>query len=99
MARTPMVTRTIQTTKCNVLCVDITEGKTFDQNVTLARTYKDEAATLKAIKAVVDNDTVKLVAVKSVEVCETLYGMTEQDFIEKAEILPPRKVYGDKDGE
>ena len=34
MARKPMVTRTITTTKCNVLCLDIETAEPFNQVVT-----------------------------------------------------------------
>ena len=91
MARTPMVTRTIQTTKVNVLCLNIVEGEPFNKVVTLPRTYKDENAMLKVISKMVDNDEVKAVHVVDSYVEETLYGMTEQRFIELAQIMPPRK--------
>lgn len=92
MARTPMVTRTIQTTKANVLCLNIVEGEPFNKVVTLPRTYKDENAMLKVISKMVDNDEVKAVHVVDSYVEETLYGMTEQRFIELAQILPPRNA-------
>lgn len=91
MARTPMVTRTIQATKANVLCLNIVEGEPFNKVVTLPRTYKDENAMLKVISKMVDNDEVKAVHVVDSYVEETLYGMTEQRFIELAQIMPPRK--------
>lgn len=92
MARTPMVTRTIQTTKANVLCLNIVEGEPFNKAVTLPRTYKDENAMLKVISKMVDNDEVKAVHVVDSYVEETLYGMSEQRFIELAQVMPPRKV-------
>lgn len=92
MARTPMVTRTIQTTKANVLCLNILEGEPFNKVVTLPRTYKDENAMLKVISKMVDNDEVKAVHVVDSYVEETLYGMTEQRFIELAQIMPPRNA-------
>lgn len=92
MARTPMVTRTIQTTKANALCLNIVEGEPFNKVVTLPRTYKDENAMLKVISKMVDNDEVKAVHVVDSYVEETLYGMTEQRFIELAQIMPPRKA-------
>jgi hypothetical protein len=87
-----MVTRTIQTTKANVLCLNIVEGEPFNKVVTLPRTYKDENAMLKVISKMVDNDEVKAVHVVDSYVEETLYGMTEQRFIELAQIMPPRKA-------
>ena len=90
MARIPQITRTITTTKANVLCIDITEQKPFEQEVVVPRTYKDEKALLKAVEAAVNTETVKAVHIKSTEIVETLYGMSEQEFIDHAKILPPR---------
>ena len=91
MAKKPMITRTIQTTEVTVLCMDIQQGEPFNKDVTLPRTYKDNTAMLKAAAAIIDTDDVKAVHVVRSEVKETLYGMTEDDFIAAAEILPPRK--------
>ena len=93
MARAPQVTRTIQTTHCNVLCMDIENREPCNKDVVLPRTYKDEKSLLKAVKKVVETDTLKPVQVVSSMVQETLYGMSEQDFIKHATILPPRKDY------
>ena len=91
MARVPMVTRTIQTTEVTCLCLDVENGEPIHKTVVLTRTYKDEDAMLKAASEVINTDTVKAVVVVQSEVHETLYGMTEQAFIESANVLPPRK--------
>ena len=91
MARVPQVTRTIITTKANVLCLNIETAEPFNKEVILPRTYKDEKHLMKAVSQVVDNEHEKAVHVVDTEIVETLYGMTEQEFIEKAKILPPRK--------
>ena len=90
MARAPQVTRTIQTTEVNVLCLDINKGEPFNQKVVLPRTYKDEKHMLKAVEKVMNTDTVKAVHIVDSTVKETLYGMSEQDFITFAKVLPPR---------
>lgn len=90
MARAPQVTRTIQTTEVNVLCLDINKGEPFSQKVVLPRTYKDEKHMLKAAEKVINSDTVKAVHIVDSTVKETLYGMSEQDFITFAKVLPPR---------
>ena len=94
MARKPMVTRTIVTTRANVLCLDIQSSEPFNKVVTLPRTYKDEKKLLKKVEEVVNTDDIKAVHVVGKEEVETLYGMTEQDFITNATILDPatRKV-------
>ena len=92
MAKTPMITRTIQTTEVNVLCMNIKQGEPFNTTLTLPRTYKDNAAMLKAAAAVIDNEDTKAVHIVASEVKETLYGMKETDFIANADILPARTV-------
>ena len=92
MARAPMVTRTIQTTRVNVLCLDIQQGEPFNKEVVLPRTYKDEKHLLKAAEKVINSDTVKAVHIAECTVEETLYGMSEQEFITLAKVLPPRKT-------
>ena len=89
MARKPMVSRTIITTKVNVLCLDIQSAEPFNKIVTLPRTYKDDKKLLKKVEEVINTDDVKAVHIVDKEEIETLYGMTEQDFIDHATILDP----------
>lgn len=99
MARAPQVTRTIQTTHCNVMCLDITAGEPCNKEVVLPRTYKDEQAMLRAVKKVIETDELKAVHIVDHCVQETLYGMSEQDFIEHATVLPPRKDHTNTENE
>lgn len=96
MARVPMVTRTITATKAIVMCLNIEQGEACNVSVTVPRTYKDEESLLKKIKPMVETDTVKAVHIVSTEQVETLYGMTEQDFMEHAKVLPPRNASPDE---
>ena len=89
MARVPMITRTIQTTVCDVLCLNVETAEPFNKQVTLPRTYKDENSMLKMVKSVLDTDNEKVVHVVNSHVEETRYGMTEQEFIEHAKVIPP----------
>ena len=95
MARIPMVTRTIQTTTATVLCLNIKEGEPFNKEVVLPRTYKDEKSMMKVVEKVINTDDVKAVHIVHTEVNETLYGMTEQEFISAAHVLPDRKASGE----
>lgn len=90
MARVPMVTRTIVATKANVMCLDVQAGEPFNKVVTVPRTYKDNEALLKKVKPIIETDTVKAVHIVDSEEIETLYGMTEQEFIQYAKVLTPR---------
>lgn len=91
MARIPMVTRTIITTKATVLALDTVTAEAQNLTVTVPRTYKDDTALLKAVKAQAETDTLKMVSIVDKEEIETLYGMTEQEFITHAKVLPARE--------
>lgn len=90
MARAPQVTRTIQSTKAKVMCLDVEKEEPFTQEVTLPRTYKDDKAILKEAEKEIGTETIKVVHVIESSVQETLYGMSEEIFIKFASVLPPR---------
>lgn len=90
MARVPQVTRTIPTTIVRIFCVNTEDRSTFEQNITLPRTYKDESKLMKAVEKALEGEPIKPVSIVSYEVQETLYGMTEAEFIRSAKVLPPR---------
>lgn len=91
MARKPMVTRTIVTTKATALCLDTVKCEPMTLTVVLPRTYKNAEKLLKAVKERVEaeNEDVSVAKVTSVEEVETLYGMSEQTFIDNAVVLDP----------
>ena len=99
MARVPMVTRTITTTKAIVMCVDVEAGEPFNKEVTVPRTYKDNESLLKTVKPIVETETVKAVHIVNKSEIETLYGMAEQEFIEHAKVLPERTDKSKKEAE
>lgn len=88
MARKPMVTRTIVTTQATVMCLDTEKGTVANEVITLPRTYADEKKLLKAVQETLA-ETVKAVHVIEQNTVETLYGMSEQEFIEHATELDP----------
>ena len=90
MARVPMVTRTIVATKANVMCLDVQIGEPCNRVITVPRTYKNNEALMKKVRPLIENETLKAVHIVDKEEIETLYGMTEQDFIQYAKVLPPR---------
>lgn len=90
MARVRMVTRTVQTAVCTVLCADTTT-KTMDTYIyDVGGGVTDEKELMKIIKSLHETATHKCVALENVEIRETLYGMPENEFISLAKILPPR---------
>lgn len=91
MARVPMVTRTIVTTKANVLTINTATGQTQNIEVVVPRTYKTDAKLLKAVQATITDENIKAVHIVSKEEVSTLYGMDEALFVQTAQILPDRK--------
>lgn len=89
MARTPMVTRTLISTRVNVLCLDVLTAEPTNQTFDIARTFKDEDKLMKALKAEYETDSLKLVHIVDTTTVEKLYGMTETEFMNHARELDP----------
>lgn len=90
MARERMVTRTVNVSKVEVLCMDTEKAEVVVKVYDIGGGLTDENLILKAIKKQHETDTFKCVKVSSVEQYEVLYGMPESKFIELASILPNR---------
>jgi len=95
MARMRMVTRTVNTTVCTVMCVEVTTAKVENHVFEISGTFDTTPELLKAVQKLHDSDTFKVVAIVSAEEKEVLYGMPESDFIAHATVLPPRKANED----
>ena len=87
MARKQMVTRTIVSTKVNVMCSDIVKAASFNKDIVLPGTFKTEKKLMEAVEELVNSETEKAVHIMLQEEIETLYGMSEQDFINHAKVL------------
>ena len=87
MARIPMVSRTFITTKVNALCIELETAEPFNKVVVLPGQFKDNKKLDKALAKLINTDTTKFVHAVDTEEVETLYGMTEQEFIDSAKIL------------
>lgn len=81
MARKPMITRTITSTKVHALCMDLYSRQAVEKELVLPRTYKDDTALLKALSKEYDNEMFKVTAILGSVVENNLYGLTEQEFL------------------
>lgn len=90
MARIPVVSRTINTTKCLTMMVNKETGATSEEIIILPRTYKTADEALKVAVKMYADKPLKPVFIKSMENEAVRYGMLETDFIsdEKTMILP-----------
>ena len=85
-----MITRTVFITNYNVMVVNM-DSKSVE-NITIAIPSGDtltDKAREKAIKAMIPDDKM-FVSITGETTTETFYGMTEQEFIKLAKVLPPR---------
>lgn len=87
MARKPMITRTILSTKVTTLSINLETAEPYNETFILPRTYKDDKTILKILSKSHDDDQHKIVAVVATEVMQKKYGMTEQEFIDVAKEL------------
>ena len=90
MARERMITRTVVSINYDVMVVD-SESRTVE-NVTISIPSGDtmtDKARDKAIKESLPDDKM-FVAITGQTTTETLYGMSEAEFIRLAKVLPPR---------
>lgn len=88
---TRMVTRTIITTKVTALCLDLVTAEPYNETITLSGTFNSKKDALKAFSKVYDvEDEKKAVAIVDCTEEETLYGMSEQEFLQYAKVLPKR---------
>ena len=89
MARTRMVTRTINVTLIEAMCVDTFTAEVSIKELELTgETFTEEKA-LKALKKEYETDTFKVVAIQSMNVHEEMYGLKEIDFLKVATKLDP----------
>ena len=91
--RARKVTRTIKATEATLMVVDVSTAEVQNVTVTLPYEFKSDEDIMKHINKTsgIVADGLKAVAVVDFYVTEQLYGMSEQDFIKHADILPARK--------
>lgn len=90
MARERMVTRTVESTVCEVMCLNTRTAEVKINTYIIGGGLTDEKSLLKAIKKLYETDEHKCVSITNTTQQETLYGMPESKFIELAQVLPPR---------
>ena len=86
-----MVTRTIKSTHCVLMCVDTSIAEVKNIAVTLPRTYKEVSAMLAKAKEIYDTDTLKCLEVVDYAEKECLMGMPESLFIQYAHEIVKKK--------
>ena len=92
MTREKMVTRTVTQTTAEVMTIDVTTAEVQIREYTICGTYGTNEILLKELQKLFQTDTFKLVNINSTTVDDILLGMTVEDFIRYATVLPPRST-------
>lgn len=91
MTRKRMIIRTIMQTMAKVMTLNVTTADVKILTYDIGGQYTDDEL-LKKLQCLFQTDELKLVHIES-QVCnELLLGMSEEDFIKYAEVLPPRST-------
>ena len=89
MARERMVTRTVSEYVVTAMTVNVNTKEVVNAEYSISATIPEEKV-LTFIQKHFTTTDIKIVAVLTLSVRETLYGMPEVDFIKYAKVLPPR---------
>lgn len=92
MAREKMVTRTVTQTTADVMTIDTITAEVQVSEFTIGGTYDSDEILLKKLQSLFQTDNLKLVHISSTTVEKLLLGMSEEDFIRYATVLPPRSA-------
>ena len=87
MPRPRAVTRTIEVTDCTVLCLLVSDQKTYERDFTIAGRFSTDAKLLKRIQDLYQNDWHKMLHVLSKHETSYHYSMPEQEYIDRAQKL------------
>ena len=90
MAKLRMVTRTVEVHTFSVMCLNTETAEVSVHEYKLGNVYDKRHGALEVLKKQHETDTFKLVSIQSESAESVLYGMSEEDFIANAAVLPPR---------
>ena len=89
MRKEKMITRFITQTTVQFMCIDVITSEVQSLDTKVGGTYTD-IELLKVLKKIYETDTFKVVHIESQFTEDLLLGMSEQYFIEHAQVLPTR---------
>lgn len=89
MGREAIVSRTFTTQKVTVMAVNLETAEVFNDTIVLPKVYAEDKL-MKKVEAVYNNEQHKAVQIVDTATVETLYGMSEDEFIKSAKVLDPK---------
>ena len=91
MAKERMITRTVETKEVEVMTVNTETAEVKVDVIVVGVDYNKATDTLKYLRKHYETETLKIVSVIKETVSTNLYGMSEQEFIRLATVLPDRQ--------
>lgn len=85
--RKPQVSRTMETTICEVMYVNVTTEKVGRKTLTLSRHHEDDSRLLGNLRATYDTEEEKILRVESVTYDRKVYAMDEEEFLAHAKVI------------
>lgn len=95
MARERMVTRTITCTVVTAMQVNTETAEVTNKTYKLSSIFNDDTKLLRAVKKLYETEQEKIVAIVDKMEMSDLYGMTENDFLTHAHIIPKKETKGE----
>lgn len=89
MARERAVTRTINVTNVTAICMDIEKMENKEEVLTITGDLPTDEQLLKKLRKQYETSVYKVVAIKSKDTVEKLFGMPEVEFLKYAKELDP----------
>ena len=90
MVREKTITRTIVETTARIMCLDVKSAEVSINDYKIGGEWYNENSLLEKLQSIYNTDTFKLVHIESVTKKEVLLGMSVEDFIRYAKVLPVR---------
>lgn len=91
MAREKMITRTITETTARIMCLDVKSAEVTINEFKIGGEWSAKPSKLlEILQEIYNTTTFKLVNIENISEEEVLLGMSLEDFIRYAKVLPPR---------
>ena len=91
MAREKMITRTIVETTARIMCLDVKSAEVSINEFKIGGEWSAKPSKLlERLQELYNTTTFKLVNIEDISEEEVLLGMSVEDFMRYAKVLPPR---------
>lgn len=87
MPRSPVVSRTMQTTLVKAMCMNLETRQAEEKTIRIPRSYKKDSQLLTPVKKALEDEKTRVVYIIESHPQLVKFRMTEQQYINAAEII------------